>query len=498
MLAVEIELLTGRYVASEFNDRYQAEWPPHPARVFSALVAALHAGDSCDPVEREALEWLEGQGPPALVVPEAGRRGVTTSFVPVNDSADPFKMDGKKIKVHQPTASLPIGRNRQPRCFPSVTPLEPLIHFLWRDAEPTAVIRQALAALLSRVTRIGHSSSLVRCGVTDRPRGPDWIPAEEGPLVLRVPQPGQLEMLEDEFERHREETVRVLPCRFQRYARAGEAPTEGAIPESVFGDDWVVFRFVNGPRLPVTRGIDTAKALRGALEKYADQPPREVLTGHTPDGGHTAHPHVAFLPLPFVSHQQRHADGHLLGAAVVLPRTVNETDQLHVLRAVGNWERQVSGGLKLLLGRAGDLTLERVDLAVSVRSLLPATWLGPARRWDSVTPIVLDRYPGKLGSREPAAAAKAFAEAEATIADACGNIGLPRPAAVTVQWVSSVHGSPPAGQFPPFAGAPGRPRRMHVHAAIEFEAPVLGPVLLGRGRYLGLGLCRPLSSREPA
>ncbi len=39
MLALEVEYLTGRSVASMPNDRDQAEWPPHPGRLFMALVA---------------------------------------------------------------------------------------------------------------------------------------------------------------------------------------------------------------------------------------------------------------------------------------------------------------------------------------------------------------------------------------------------------------------------------------------------------------------------
>ncbi|MEJ2436412.1 MAG: hypothetical protein P8Y53_25990, partial [Pseudolabrys sp.] len=35
--------------------------------------------------------------------------------------------------------------------------------------------------------------------------------------------------------------------------------------ESVFGRDWIVCRRIGGPRLPVTRGVAVAQALRGAL-----------------------------------------------------------------------------------------------------------------------------------------------------------------------------------------------------------------------------------------
>ena len=42
MLTIEVEFLLGRYAAADFRDRERPEWPPHPARLFSALVAASH------------------------------------------------------------------------------------------------------------------------------------------------------------------------------------------------------------------------------------------------------------------------------------------------------------------------------------------------------------------------------------------------------------------------------------------------------------------------
>ena len=90
MLTVEVELLGGRYAATAHSDRGRAEWPPHPARFFSALVAALHDRDPLDAAERAALLWLEAQEPPALDVhlesnDAVGRREVRDVDVPVND-----------------------------------------------------------------------------------------------------------------------------------------------------------------------------------------------------------------------------------------------------------------------------------------------------------------------------------------------------------------------------------------------------------------------------
>lgn len=86
MLAIAIELLAGRYTATQFNDRSRPEWPPHPARLYSAMVAAWADSDNPDPGERAALCWLEEQGAPEIHCGAERPRAVVTHFVPVNDA----------------------------------------------------------------------------------------------------------------------------------------------------------------------------------------------------------------------------------------------------------------------------------------------------------------------------------------------------------------------------------------------------------------------------
>ena len=59
MLTIEFELLTGRYVAQQVNDRAAVEWPPHPARFFSALVASSGHVSRRDVSHRDVLQALE-------------------------------------------------------------------------------------------------------------------------------------------------------------------------------------------------------------------------------------------------------------------------------------------------------------------------------------------------------------------------------------------------------------------------------------------------------
>src|SRR5262245_40844606 len=85
MLAIEVQFLLGRYCATDFRDRERPEWPPHPARLFSALVAAASESGLSESA-RAALLWVESLPPPRLHAdPSPAEQSAVTAFVPVND-----------------------------------------------------------------------------------------------------------------------------------------------------------------------------------------------------------------------------------------------------------------------------------------------------------------------------------------------------------------------------------------------------------------------------
>jgi CRISPR-associated protein Csb2 len=143
--------------------------------------------------------------------------------------------------------------------------------------------------------------------------------------------------------------------------------------------------------------------------------------------------------------------------------------------------------MRLWLGRLGEITFERVEPGAADG----APWIGPAARWASVTPVALDRNPGDLLSRDVSKTARAIRRAEATIAEACTHIGLPPPAEIRVLRRSRFPGTPSTTAFAPYPHRPSRYRRVCVHVVLSFVEPVAGPVLVGVGRYTGVGLCRP-------
>ena len=197
------------------------------------------------------MRWLEQQDPPAIRCSQGRGRQVVTHFVPVNDptaltrgisrtydamtqaahglqeaeqSGDErsirrartaaAKAEAKAIadaaRAGKPTGResgkviagvlevLPENRGKQGRTYPTIIPDESTVWFAWPGAEPSEQQRNALDGLLSRVARIGHSSTLVACRCADEAPSPTWAPARDRTGTrLRVPRAGLIDRLED-------------------------------------------------------------------------------------------------------------------------------------------------------------------------------------------------------------------------------------------------------------------------------------------------------------
>ena len=532
MLAVEVDLLTGRYTASAHDDRDQPEWPPHPARFFSALAAMWGDTDEPDDAEAAALTWLEQQDPPLLQASsDVALRVTNTHYVPVNDVAvvrehsSPYAKlveaaeraraggapgvtalasqeerarttsrsyttkagaSGESLKL------LPDERERQPRTYPTVRPADPRVHLIWPQADPDDGTRRALDGLVRRIWRLGHSSSLVACRLVDEAPEPTHEPAQRGEHLLRVPVEGLLEELRLEHQRHRGRQPRVLPAVTATY-RAVRPDDAEDHPVPLLGGEWFVLVPREGPAVTPSNALEVARAVRLALLAHGGTPSPHVLSGHADSGAGAPgaasdRPHLAVVPLPWVGHPQ--ADGDVRGIALALPRDVTGDERDAVVSALARWggtegrfEVRTSGGRRRLLVPVPRLS----PPATATR----ARWARASTTWLTASPIALDRFPGELTSRDPAVAARAAAEAEETVALACERAGLPRPVEVDVSRAPLLSGSAPVRRFPAYRARAGT-TRASVHARVFFARPVAGPLLLGAGRYFGRGLMAPV------
>jgi CRISPR-associated protein Csb2 len=486
MLALKIELLTGVYRAS-LPDNSRSEWPPHPERVFSALVQAWGDG-GCDARERAALEWLENLPAPLIEADgpdRCGERWTPSVFVPPNDSP----------RAKEKITLLPERRRRQSRDFRVAVPAEPIIQLIWEKAPIESEHRPALTALARRVASLGHSASLVRFAFTESSPNSSvlWTPDGNGGTSIRVAHLGRLRRLEEWLARD-ERPQTGMSVRY----RCPAPPPQAKSAKSAFGgsDDWFVFEETGGSRPDILAFAHVAKCVRAALMAHGPQPPPEVISGHRADGSPTSKPHIAVVPLTNVGWP--HATGDLLGFAVVMPREIETEDRRLVLQALASFAHLDKGEEANAELRLSNTMLWRVERTASPSraSLKPARWCATADAWGSATPVLLDRFPEHNDPIEEAS----------LIAKACRNIGVPEPMEIEIHKHSALRGAPsayppggnrhgPDWSFPESAKFANRPRR---HVVLRFATPVEGPILIGAGRFHGFGQCMPLNQeREP-
>jgi CRISPR-associated protein Csb2 len=509
MIALGIRYLTG-YATATNQPMEKAEWPVHPARVFMAMAAA-HFETGADAKERLALEWLEAAGAPLMSVGEGTERIALQrrlmpepikAYVPVNDN-------------HGGIA----GRPKQEKAQRKVWLTCDTVFLMW-DREVPTVIRGALDGLCGKVTRIGHSSSLVQMWVANGGEVPvpNWIPAVRGDEKIRVAAAGAMaemdaafneagfrrfeelniglatakgkqktalkQQLADEFPSGIVEYRRPEMSNWQAYSTPEEAGSEPDI--GPFGDI-VILTKKEGRNLGLEATLQFTGALRSAAAIKAaggSALPPEWLSGHENDGTPSQQPHVAFFPLPFVGDERGFADGHLMGAGIAIPRGIDAEQLRRTLGPLffnGGEERKVT-----VYSRHWRWELERESREYPPIALRESTWTGPSRNWASVTPVVLHHHPKK--SRE--------GDVERILREAFRSAKLPDPVAIRVQSASAIAGAAHAMGMPEFDEGGERMCRYQTHVQVLFRNLVTGPVLVGRGRYRGYGLFRPTDDMQ--
>lgn len=474
-LVLEIEYLTGVAFAAQGPESNEPDWPPQPDRVFSALVATWGARGE-QKSEAEALKWLEQQPAPRIAASQAEPRTALVSFVPPNDKL-----------------VLPHLRARQPRRFPASLPDDPVVHLYWEDTRPDARVFEALSVLASDTSYVGHSASLTRCRFLHSDGPP---PAQSLSPKRRIYR-GRFDELRGNYQQFvKSGGKNGRPRPGERVVTARQSASIAV--HSCFDPQWLVLEHTDGEIPDVRASAVLAKEIRDTvLSGYGqcgmgDRIPF-VVSGHNQDGSPTREPHLSIVPLAFAGFP--YADGHLLGFALVPPRGSELLESGDFLQAM----RRITPHVATMDRRA--LRLRRFDLefaptfAPDKRSLDSTLYSRAAAAFATVTPIVLDRHlKGNGEARQE--------EIISQIKSACINIGLPEPDRVIPDKHSAIEGAPsaqPSGKSPEWMRwrlPSSLNSRFLSHAVICFSAPVNGPVILGAGRFVGLGLCRPIPDPE--
>ncbi|MBT0774159.1 type I-U CRISPR-associated protein Cas5/Cas6 [Kineosporia sp. J2-2] len=477
-LVVAVELVTGAYDAADSEDRRLAEWPPHPARLFCSLVSVARGED-----ERSALRWLEQQGPPLVAASVDHSTSRTASYVVTNQRS----LTGGS-QFHP-------GRSNQLRSRSRVFPGSSRIEFVWQVAPDQQIIAH-LDAMCARVPYLGRATGMATLTASRRaaeiieevdvfePVPDDDKVAVAGQLMLRTPYPGYLAALDEQYEL---DMPAWLANRFTEYRLRSDPEDHVALRQvhpSLYRDV-VILRFVN-LRPQGRLGPEFVEALRSSVLRSAGPNAPGVLHGHGADG----RPHVAFLALPNVAPQpvSRTSDawhrswGHLLGIAVAVPE-LDAAERRAVLSAVLGLRRLNENNeqvITLEIDRIGAVQLRYEPTLIKPFGVTPERWRRSARCWSSVSPVVLDKYPRRSMT------------AEDIVLGSVRQAGLPEPVDISVSRSPLLPG---ASQLQPIDLPKKFRGRLFRHVTLTFAEEVAGPVLIGAGRYLGLGLMAPVSGK---
>lgn len=486
-LCIEANLLVGRYYGRR-DDGRRAEWPPNPHRLYQALLAAANLGyrrTEFSDAKKEAFRWLESRPlTPEILAPEAHKLSAVRLYVPNNDMD---KVAAAWVKGTEPDKSpseLRTDKDLRPHYLEgdaTVRFLWPINDDEWEVARPHA---EMLCAEARHLHALGLGIDLVAGNgriLTDAEKqalpGEVYVADMEG-KASRIPKEGSLDEL---MERHAVQRKRVAVG-----ARRAEGWLVPPAPPTVFRE--VEYRSRSTPRrrrvhaftlvdgdgdfcsfdprdaILVAAWLRHAAHQRArALNLDADFVERFVC-GHGTDTK-TKDDRLSYLPLPTISAKGR--DGRIRRALLAEPVAGHgDGEALSIARRLD--------GASLVSESTGKVTANLRALG-SPFDGVTARYLEKSVQWATVTPTVL---PGRDDRR----ARKAY--------------GLVLKALVQAGWtmpVAEIHLQPE----PIFPGAEMAwryrvPRYLRefprLHAIITFAQPIAGPLAIGGGRHIGLGI----------
>ena len=496
-LLLTVRLHEGRYHG--LDHRQECEWPPAPARLFQALLAGAAHGATVPAETLAALDWLQSLPPPVIAAPHGTFGQGYVSFVPNND-LDAL-LPGRRLE--DAVARTRVGKRIQPTLFDA----EASIVYCWSFADVNGDHASVLCTAANGIFQLGRGLDMAwaEAVTVDSDEGERRV-LRHGGVVYRpstggeenrnllCPRPGLLQSLAARFEgmrvrfRAAENTrgsirVFVQPPRprLKRVAYSAEPrrfvfELREAIARAAYAG-WALDRAVE---LVETARDKAANHLRTAVPDFADSIERFLIGRGAAEADKPLR--VRIVPIPSVGHE--HADMSIRRLTVRVPQSCPLTpdDVAWAFSQVG-WSDDEGVILRELHRVEDDRMASRFERR--------------ARCWRSVTPLALPLAPRRrIDPRRQVEQAKDGTERAVEEARAVGAVRQAlRHAGVSASAVRVIVQREPFDRRGARAERFARDTRFAKealwHVSITFAEQVTGPLLLGDGRFLGLGLMRP-------
>lgn len=496
-LLITVNFLSERYHGRN-REKTLEDFPPSPMRLFQALIAASHRGSYGGQnvvVRDNALRWLENLAPPIIVAGETVTSGEDTiNFVPNNDGKLDHVRTDKSLHHH---ALLGDGE----------------VKYIWEfDADASAIQHAKVVCAMSElVTYLGQTTDLV---IMHGKVVEDFDVSETDSVVFeprenrkgdwQSPANGTLKNCQDRFKEGLNSSSGFpIPTRWVDYKKRNALYLDA--PKVLFE-----LRRFDGKRLSYEASLlqhpsaMTRHAFLEFLKEHQDF--TDETKGYNADllsqkfAGHESStsakpvksPHVAFVPLPSLNSDFT-ANGKFARVLVIGYGCENDGER-EMFYDIAN---KLNGRL-LIDEQSGtpEGELRQIDIAddkIAYRFIVKSN--RSAKTWRTVTPIILSGHTKLITSydnphNERTKVFKKGYSAEELILKSLREAGVPLEAVESVAASKSplVPKTQHAFYYKPSKYLEGSPR---YHAEIVFKQPIIGSLVIGRGRYAGFGLMMP-------
>jgi len=466
-VCISVTFLTARY--------HGAEWPPSPARLFQALVAAVMTCgyQEFEPLIEPALRWLEEQPSPRIRSCPSERFSSYRIAVPNNDM-DVVAWEWQQGR-HKDVAILKTMKHVMPWHLPENGPH---VQYIWTINEgATAPPTDALRSAAHLLHTLGWGVDMAYADVVrEQEGGILYEPSSSGERRL-TPMRGTLDDLNAAYERFKvrsagkgvDSSTRASVLISQPYRRAGEEYRPVTCFRLLMPDATKV-RAIPWEDCRKVAAWLRHRAAEELRNEYDELVVAEYVQGHVESPNGDKSQRISYVPLPTIYGQ--YADGFIRRAMIVEPAGMpGDISQTIGRKLTGAILTGSDGTHECCLAptEPGDWTL---------RQYLPAN---PCRVWRSVTPVVLHGY------NTSARGVISMGKTERLLLRAFAMAGLREEQieALAFQTGPLWHGSKHAAGMRMPTHLDGYPR---LHAEVRFVSGVCGPVMAGIGRHYGIGL----------
>ncbi|MDE0039372.1 MAG: type I-U CRISPR-associated protein Csb2 [Gammaproteobacteria bacterium] len=491
-LLIAVRFHQGRYHGQ--GDRFdeQGGWPPSPARLYQALIAGAARGATIQPEDRRAFEWLERLDPPRITAPAVRRGRATRLFVPNND-LDAVRGDPARV------GEIRVGKQWRPCFFDPAIP----VLFAWRF-ESGAREAQHICNLATRLYQLGRGIDMAWATgrVLDEDEAEATVASHPGVLrtpggvgMTAVPRPGTFASLAERYQRKRERLATVVSGRVSR--QLFTQPPKASFAHTGYGSPvrWLHFevRTSDGnfapnalasaaPLLTALRNGAAAR-LQKALPERAELFERLIIGRGA--GPRDLAQRIRLIPIPSIGTE--HTDPSLRRVTIEVPADCPiRMDDL-------KWA--FAGLPAPQLNEPEESRLVSTDDA-----RMAQRFAKPVREFRTITPVALasaSRRSLALGDNKPAnERIREEHRAAGAVVQALRHAGIrAKPTDIRVQREPFQRRGVRAELF-----AAGSRFSKHAlwHVQFSFHEAVSGPLMIGDGRFCGLGLMEPVVTRPDA